>query len=453
MKNMIEKLYSHIFVNTNNKVREIYLKMHEDWNTNQMQRDWFNAIGELVKKNAPIDMNTIVSELRNQKTYSPQHVHKMAELSASCDYMDLDSLLYEIFFDHTIKKLTIKQNELKREIENPNISPDKVIQICDETKDLLINKETKHKSNVDVIFEVIQKHNNAKNGITTGLEIGFLCLKNKVMLEPIDVMVVGGRPAMGKTAWMISACKKLAFDQNKVVAVFSLEMSTEQLMRRMLAHLCDIDSNRIKYGELTESEMQRIYKVQEQPEWKNIHFFEGSHTITDITRELTQLKNTIGCDVYFVDYLQKIIPQKSESRYQEVTKISNDIKRLSMGMKIPCVALAQLSRDSAKTGKRPSLPDLKESGEIEQDASVVAFLHRPEYYGETHNESGEDLSNIGEFIIGKNREGECGIETMHVDLKTSSWIDSEKKNNFVQTDPDEFITPSSMNRFRSETPF
>ena len=138
---------------------------------------------------------------------------------------------FPVTIAHTIKKLTIKQNELKREIENPNISPDKVIQICDETKDLLINKETKHKSNVDVIFEVIQKHNNAKQGITTGLEIGFLCLKNKVMLEPIDVMVVGGRPAMGKTAWMISACKKLAFDQNKVVAVFSLEMSTEQLKR------------------------------------------------------------------------------------------------------------------------------------------------------------------------------------------------------------------------------
>jgi replicative DNA helicase len=450
---MIEKLYSHIFAHTNEKVREIYLKMHPDWNTNQMHRDWFNAIGSLVQNNSEIDMMTIVDELRNQKTYSPQHVSKMSELSSKCDFTNINSLINQIHFDHTIKNLNFKQMELKREIDNPNISPSRVIEILDDAKDLLIQKESKQRSNVDVIFDVITKHNNAKNGIVTGLEIGFMSLKNKIMLEPIDVMVVGGRPAMGKTAWMISAVKKLAFDQNKVVAVFSLEMSTEQLMRRMLAHLCDIDSNSIKYGKLNETEIKHIYDIQQQPEWKNIHFFEGSHNTIDITRELTHLKNTVGCDVFFIDYLQKILPQKSESRYQEVTKISNDIKRLSMGMKIPCIALAQLSRDSAKSGKRPSLPDLKESGEIEQDASVVAFLHRPEYYGETHNENGEDLTGIGEFIIGKNREGECTIEAMHVDLKTSSWIDNEKKYNFVETHPDQFIESTSLNQFRSETPF
>ena len=142
-------------------------------------------------------------------------------------------------------------------------------------------------------------------------------------------------------------------------------------------------------------------------------------------------------ELIVIDYLQKILPEKNDNRYQEVTKISNNVKRLVMSQRIPCIALAQLNRDSARSGKRPSLPDLKESGEIEQDASIVAFLHRPEYYGETMDENGNSMEGIGEFITAKNRDGQIGIVEMQVDLPTSRWSDYIR-NDHVNPQIEEF---------------
>jgi replicative DNA helicase len=174
---------------------------------------------------------------------------------------------------------------------------------------------------------------------------------------------------------------------------------------------------------------------------------------------LIKLKNTTGCDAFFVDYLQKIIPEKSENRYLEVTRISNELKRLSMQLKIPSIALAQLSREGSKLGARPKLTDLKESGEIEQDASIVAFLHRPEYYGTMTDDAFESTENIGEFIVGKNRDGEIGIHRMDVDLKFSQWNDAKNNrwNISNESNPDQFIESNkALNDFQStfdETPF
>jgi replicative DNA helicase len=133
-----------------------------------------------------------------------------------------------------------------------------------------------------------------------------------------------------------------------------------------------------------------------------------------------ELKNG-PVDAVILDYLQKIQPKTTRSRYEAVTEISNGLKLICQNMKIPVIALAQLSRDSAKIGKRPSLPDLKESGEIEQDASIVAFLHRPEYYGETETYNGNDARDVCEFIIAKNREGQLDLIEFRIDLKTSKF--------------------------------
>jgi replicative DNA helicase len=257
----------------------------------------------------------------------------------------------------------------------------------------------------------------ARNGKISGIDLKYSILNQIVLLESVDMMVIGARPAMGKTAFAINTMIRMAF-AGYVVAFFSLEMSTKQIFRRIISNITGIDSNRIKYGHLNASEEQLIKNCMLMPEMKNIIIHEGSHTINDISSKLNEIKN---CDVFFVDYLQKITPMKNGSRYDAVSQISNGIKHISQNMHIPSIALAQLSRDSSKVGKRPSLPDLKESGEIEQDASVVAFLHRPEYYGETETFNGMDATNICEFIVGKNREGEIGIFEMTIDLKTSKF--------------------------------
>ena len=457
--NKIEKLFGQLFVHDTDKINEIFPLINPEWFTNQNHKLFYQSISELVKKGSQIDMFTIVDQLRQKQQLRPEMPHQISELANQSNFINLESLLNEINHDFLKRQMSLFVQNFGNEINSPNGSVDKMIELMDSAKKIILNDETKELNNVDHIFNVIKLHNKVKNGEQTGLEIGFDTLKQNVVLEPVDMMVVGGRPAMGKTAWMISVIKKLAFEQNKKIAVFSLEMSNVQIMRRMLANICEIDSNKMRFGNLNQNEMDLIFDVQKQPEWNNVHFFEGSHSILDITKKLIKLKNTTGCDAFFVDYLQKIIPEKSENRYLEVTRISNELKRLSMQLKIPSIALAQLSREGSKLGARPKLTDLKESGEIEQDASIVAFLHRPEYYGTMTDDAGESTENIGEFIVGKNRDGEIGIHRMDVNLKFSQWNDA--KNNqwsiLHESNPDQFIESNkALNDFQStfdETPF
>jgi replicative DNA helicase len=236
-------------------------------------------------------------------------------------------------------------------------------------------------------------------------------------------MVVGARPAMGKTAFAVSLAVNLAFTSGLNVVFFSLEMSKKQIMRRVVSNLAAIDSNRIKYGECSENELKRIYSIQEAAELENLKIFEGSHSLNDITLILSDLKLEKKIDVVVIDYLQKIVPKSKGSRYEQVTEVSNGVKVIAQNMHIPVIALAQLSRDSSKIGKLPTLTDLRESGEIEQDASVVSFLHRPEYYGEELTSNGNRAENICEVLIAKNREGSVGKYEMGVDLSLSKFFD------------------------------
>lgn len=448
--NKIDNLFGQLFVHDTEKIREIFPLINPDWFINNRHKLFYQSISELIKKGSNIDIYLIIDQLRQMNQLRPEMTSIISKLAYESNYINIESLINEINFDFMKRQMSLFVQNFQSEIDSPNGNVDKMISLMDSAKKMILNDESKEMNNVDHIFNVIELHNQVKNGEQTGLEIGFNTLKQNVVLEPVDMMVVGGRPAMGKTAWMISAIKKLAFDQNKKVAVFSLEMSNVQIMRRMLANVCEIDSNKMRFGNCNEHELELILNVQKQPEWNNVHFFEGSHTIFDITKKLINLKNTTGIDVFFIDYLQKVIPEKSENRYLEVTRISNEIKRLSMQLKIPSIALAQLSREGSKLGGRPKLTDLKESGEIEQDASIVAFLHRPEYYGTMVDDSGESTENIGEFIVGKNRDGEIGIHRMDVDLKFSQWNDV-KKTSWSDTNPDSFIESNkAIKNFQTE---
>lgn len=448
--NKIDNLFGQLFVHDTEKIREIFPLINPDWFINNRHKLFYQSISELINKGSNIDIYLIIDQLRQMNQLRPEMTSIISKLAYESNYINIESLINEINFDFMKRQMSLFVQNFQSEIDSPNGNVDKMISLMDSAKKMILHDESKTLNNVDHIINVVALHNQVKNGEQTGLEIGFNTLKQNVVLEPVDMMVVGGRPAMGKTAWMISAIKKLAFNQNKKVAVFSLEMSNVQIMRRMLANVCEIDSNKMRFGNCNEHELDLILNVQKQPEWNNVHFFEGSHTIFDITKKLINLKNTTGIDVFFIDYLQKVIPEKSENRYLEVTRISNEIKRLSMQLKIPSIALAQLSREGSKLGGRPKLTDLKESGEIEQDASIVAFLHRPEYYGTMVDDSGESTENIGEFIVGKNRDGEIGIHQMNVNLKFSQWNDV-KKTSWSESNPDYFIESNkAIKNFQSE---
>ena len=426
-KNIFNRILGLIMSQNHSDQKAIFSNINRNWFRTTFHISLYDSMDHLLRNNEYIDMLNVHKWLRENDQIEDETISKIAGLQSDVqvtDMMNINGIINECYFQYSIREVSLKVQGMSNELLSISPSSGRIMELLNDAREVLTINTASNKVDNDVTIDnVLQRHDQAKDGNIIGLELGWKSLHRKILLEDVDVMVVGGRPAMGKTAWALSMIKNLVFDQDKQIVFFSLEMSKEQIIRRMLALLLEIDSNRIKYGECTHDELETIYNFRTDYRWKNLHILDGSHSIQDLNRELSRLSGQNKIDCYIVDYLQKIIPKKDNNRYQEVTKISNGIKQLTMALRIPAICLAQLSRDSSKTGKRPSLPDLKESGEIEQDASIVAFLHRPEYYGDMADDQGNSTENMGEFIIAKNREGVIGITEMGVKLEYSKWSD------------------------------
>jgi replicative DNA helicase len=424
MKAVIEQIFGIMMHQSKEECIETYNRIDERFLKTGFQKRIYQAIGQLIKQKKAVDLLTITMQFKENGWFEKQIVVQISQMTSETysltSILRLSSLFEQCIQELVFEKALAIRNQIDVLLESENLTLSKFHEIIQTGNDVKFEKK-KEQSNVDVIFDVVQDHIHAKEGTICGTEIGYSFLHQVVLLEPVDVMVVGARPAMGKTAFGVNTMVKMVM-QGKKVAFFALEMTKKQMVRRILSNISGIDSNKIKFGNCNEDEMRQIYQVQELEIWNNIFIFEGSHSINDIASEMNKLKSEHQIDLFFVDYIQKIQPKSSRSRYEVVSEISNGLKLICQNIHVPCLALAQLSRDSSKTGKRPSLPDLKESGEIEQDASIVAFLHRPEYFGETETYNGNDATNVCELIIAKNREGEIGIFEMKVDLKTSKFV-------------------------------
>jgi replicative DNA helicase len=417
MKPAIEMIFGAILQFKQEDAIEIFNRIDTRFLKTSFHKNVHRFIGELIREKKSVDLLTLSLKFKENGLLKNGVAGDISRLTSEMIPSSVNSLFAycedEVVFEEAMKI----RNQIDNELEQQSLTFDKFKTIINEGAKIEFKKE-KQQTNVDVIFDVVIDHNNAKEGVIAGTDIGYFQLKNSVILEPVDMMVIGARTGMGKSAFGVSTMCRL-MKQGKKVVFFALEMSKKQVVRRMIANLSGIDSNRIKFGECTSKEVDLIFSIQSQDFWNNVFIFEGTHSMKDISVKMHQLKRQHNIDIFIVDYLQKIQPKKNGSRYEQVTDISNELKSLIQNIQIPCVAFAQLSRDSSKTGKRPTLPDLKESGEIEQDASVVAFLHRPEYYGEETTINGTSAIGVCEFLVAKNREGEVGVFEMSVDLKTS----------------------------------
>jgi len=431
MQNDIFKRSLGLILNANINEQKSWLpNLEAEYYDTKFTKAVYDALTDIINSNTKADILNVVHWLRRTERLGDNYVYEISALTSQLsitDMMNPAGIINECYFQYSVRACHVIIQNCNKELMSQNPSSQRVLSHFEKGIELLSDsKKVSSDKNVDSINKVLEKHDQAKKGISIGLDLGWKNLKKYIVLEDDDVMIVGGRPAMGKTAWAISLIRNLVFNQNKNVILFSLEMSKERIIRRIISLILDIDSNKIKFGECNEVEISRINDIKEDPVWDNLHVFDGSHRVKDISAEVLRLKGQKDIDVIVIDYLQKIMPEKSDSRYHEVTRISNSIKRLVMSTRIPCIALAQLNRDAGRSGKRPSLPDLKESGEIEQDASIVSFLHRPEYYGDETDADGNSMINIGEFITAKNRDGEIGITEMKVNLATSQWNDFDR---------------------------
>jgi len=257
----------------------------------------------------------------------------------------------------------------------------------------------------DVVFDAMDRVNQlaqSKGGIT-GLSTGLATLDSVTRgLQKSDLIIVAARPAMGKTAFVLNLATHVAL-QGGTVAFFSLEMPREQLMHRIFCAEGQIDATHLARGELDEEEWSRLVKVADRMIKTNLYFDDtSSTTVMDIRTRARRLKAERGLDLIAIDYLQLIqAPGRAENRTLAVAEMTRSLKVLARELSVPIIVLSQLSRATeGRSDKRPMLSDLRESGSIEQDADIVMFLYREDYY----NQDTEN-ANITELSIAKHRNG------------------------------------------------
>ncbi|MED5465755.1 MAG: replicative DNA helicase [Myxococcota bacterium] len=256
-------------------------------------------------------------------------------------------------------------------------------------------------------FKAIEKRFEEKSSIT-GVPTGFSEFdKMTAGLQPSDLIIVAGRPSMGKTALALNMAQSAAVEQGKSVAVFSLEMAKQQLVMRMLCSQARIDASRMRGGFLKDSDWPKLAKAAGQLSQAPIYIDDtGAISILEMRAKCRRLQADKGLDLIMVDYLQLMRGSSSSdgSREREISEISRGLKALARELSVPVIALSQLNRSlEQRQDKRPMLSDLRESGAIEQDADVITFVYRDEYY----NPESED-KGLAEIIIGKQRNGATG---------------------------------------------
>ncbi|MGL5513600.1 MAG: replicative DNA helicase, partial [Sporomusa sp.] len=261
----------------------------------------------------------------------------------------------------------------------------------------------------NIIFDVFDKVSelySAKGGIT-GLSTGFKDLDKLTSgLQPSDLILIAARPSMGKTALVLNIAQNVAVKEKQAVAFFSLEMSKEQLVQRMLCAEAPIDAQRLRIGELENNDWDKLVRAADRLAVAPIFIDDTAGiTVMEMRSKARRLKIEHDLKLIVIDYLQLMQggsgSSRSENRQQEISEISRSLKALARELKVPVIALSQLSRSvESRQVKKPMLSDLRESGSLEQDADIVCFIYREDYY-----EPETERKNITDIIVAKHRNG------------------------------------------------
>ena len=369
---------------------------------------------ELYNENKPIDLVTLQDKL-NEKDLPPEYsgVEFIRELVIAVPTSANVKHYAQIVKEKAVLRKLIKITET---IANDcYLSKDSLETILEQTEKQIFNiVQSRGTSDyVDIKDIVLQSLESievvAKNkGSVTGVSTGFIDLDYKTSgMQPSDFVLIAARPSMGKTAFVLNLAEHMAVKQKVTTAIFSLEMSKDQLVKRMLAMNSRVDSQLIRTGNLKDDDWIKLIEgAREIGESKLILDDTPSISIAELRSKCRKYKLEHNLGIIMIDYLQLMSGggKKSESRQQEISDISRSLKALARELNVPVIALSQLSRAvEQRPDKRPMLSDLRESGAIEQDADVVMFVYRDDYY----NKDSED-KGVAEIIIGKQRNGPTG---------------------------------------------
>lgn len=379
----------------------------------EVHRTIFEAMEHLHHDNKEVDVITLPEELRRMKKLDDvgglEYVLSLPNLVATAANIEYHA---NIVAEKALARNIITTcTELTSEAYDGEKEPEDLLD--DAERRILQISESKRRGDfapvgvvVEETLDKITKLYENKAGIT-GLPTGFRDLDRLTSgLQPSDLILVAARPSMGKTAFTLNIAQNVGVKQHKTVAFFSLEMSQEQLVQRLLCQIAHIDSQKLRTGQLnSDDEWTKLTDACDKLYQAPIYIDDTPGiSVTEMRSKARRLNAEHGLDLIIVDYLQLMQGRSSESRQQEISEISRSLKALARELKVPLIALSQLSRSvESRQDKRPMLSDLRESGALEQDADIVSFLYREDYYDkETENQ------HITEIILAKHRNGPVG---------------------------------------------
>jgi replicative DNA helicase len=382
----------------------------------------YKAITSLAMRQQPIDILTVAEQLRStgdlEEVGGPFYITQLSGKVASSAHIEYHARIIAqkflarelITFTSNIQTMAFDEtqdvDELMQQAEG------KLFEISQKN---MKKDYTQINPVIQEAYEMLQKAAARTDGLS-GLESGFYALDKMTSgWQNSDLVIIAARPAMGKTAFVLSMAKNMAVNAKIPVALFSLEMSNVQLVNRLIVNVCEIPGEKIKSGQLAPYEWGQLdYKIKELYDAPLFVDDTPSLSVFELRTKARRLVREHGVKIIIIDYLQLMNASGMSfgSRQEEVSTISRSLKGLAKELNIPIIALSQLNRGVESRegidGKRPQLSDLRESGAIEQDADMVCFIHRPEYYKIYTDEKGNDLRGMAEIIIAKHRNGAVG---------------------------------------------
>ena len=393
----------------------------------------FDAIVSLFGQDKPVDLVTLQDKL--VKDNAPPEIQSLDFIRDILNTVPTSANVKsyaEIVRDKAVLRRLIKSSEgIIQKCYDQSEETEEILEETEKTIFDILKKKGTHDfvPIEEVALTVLQKIQEAsKNkGHVTGVPTGFTDLDYMTTgFQPSDLILIAARPSMGKTAFVLNIVEYVALKKNRPCMIFSLEMSKDQLVNRLFSMDSGIDAQVLRTGELSDNDWPRLIDTVGRVGDSNIIIDDTPGiTAAELRSKCRKMKLERGLDLVIIDYLQLMSggSRKNDNRQQEISEISRALKGLARDLDCPVVALSQLSRAcETRTDKRPMLSDLRESGAIEQDADIVMFLYRDEYYNPDTEKPGE-----AEVIIAKQRNGPIGTVSLYWQSATTRFVNKEKK--------------------------
>ena len=413
--------------------------LHADCFYKESHQKIYEAISILFQRSDPVDILTVTEELRKLGNlelvggafYIAQLTNRVAS-SANTEYHA--RILLQKFIQRELIRISSDTiNESYQETSDAFVLLDKAEKNLFEVAERGIKRNFDSMTNlISQAVKQVEEASKKGDGIT-GVPSGFTALDRITGgWQPSDLIILAARPGMGKTAFVLSLARNAAVNFSKPIALFTLEMSSVQMVNRLIASETGIEANKLKKGTLDAQEWkvlhQKIGKLDSAPLY--IDDTPGL-SIFELRAKCRRLKAQKDIQLIVIDYLQLMTASsdnnKGGNREQEISMISRSLKSIAKELNVPIIALSQLSRDVEKRpDKRPILSDLRESGAIEQDADMVMFIYRPEYYKIDTDENGESLAGLAQIIIAKHRNGSLEDVNLRFIDKLAKFTDDDR---------------------------